>query len=60
MKSEIYERNVDTRDELLVRVLDAPARTKKRENQLRQATRDLVTRVAKFVYVGGGILDYLL
>jgi hypothetical protein len=31
MKTEIYKRNVDTRDELLGRILDAAPRTKVRE-----------------------------
>jgi hypothetical protein len=35
MKSEVYKRKVDTRDEMLVRVLDNTARKKKREVQLR-------------------------
>ena len=47
MKSEVYKRNEDTRDELLARILDAAARIKKREDQLRRTTRELRTRVAK-------------
>jgi hypothetical protein len=37
MKSEVYKREVDTRDELLalIRILNAVARIKKREDQLR-------------------------
>jgi hypothetical protein len=46
MKSEGYKRKVDTRDELLASTLDAAARIKKREDQLRRTTRDLRTRVA--------------
>jgi hypothetical protein len=38
---------VDTRDELLARSLDAAARIRKSEAQLRRTTRDLRTRVAK-------------
>jgi hypothetical protein len=60
MKSEIYKRRVDTRDELLVPVMDAVARIKKREDQLRQTTRHLRTRVTKFTEFGAGILEYLL
>jgi hypothetical protein len=51
MKSEVYKRK-----ELLARTLDAAARTKKREDQLRRTARDLRTRVAKCIEVGGGIL----
>jgi hypothetical protein len=36
MKSEVYKRNVDTRDELLARMLDAAACVKRREDQLRR------------------------
>jgi hypothetical protein len=60
MKSEVYKRKVDTRDECLARSLDAAACVKKREDQLRRTTRDLCTRVAKRVEVGGGIFEYLL
>jgi hypothetical protein len=60
MKSEVYKRKVDTRDELLARSLDAAARIKKREDQLRRTTRDLCTRVAKCTEAGGGIFGNLL
>jgi hypothetical protein len=60
MKSEVYQRKVDTREELLARILDASARIKKREDQLRRTTHDLGTRVAKGIEVDGGILEYLL
>jgi hypothetical protein len=60
MKSEGYKRNVDTWDELLARILDAAARTNKREDQLRRTTRDLGTWVAKCTEVDGGIFEHLL
>jgi hypothetical protein len=60
MKSKVYKRNVYTRDELLARILDAAARIKKREDQLRRTTRDLRTRVAKCTEVDGGIFEHLL
>jgi hypothetical protein len=60
MKSEICKREVDTRDELLARILDAAARIKKREDQLRRTTRHLRTRVAKCIEVDGGIFENLL
>ena len=59
-KSEVYKRKVDTRDELLARILDAAACIKKREDQLRRTTRDLHTPVAKFTEVDGWIFKYLL
>ena len=46
MKREFYKTKVDTGDELLPRILDAAARTKKCDDQLRRTARDLRTRVA--------------
>jgi hypothetical protein len=40
---------------LLARILDAAARVKEDENQLRWKTRDFRPRVTKCVAVGGGI-----
>lgn len=37
---EVYMRKVDTRDELLIRILVAAAREKTREDQLKRKTRD--------------------
>ena len=55
MKSEVYETKVVTPYEFSSRILDAAAHIKKHEDQLRQTTRDLRTRVAKFTEVDGGI-----
>ena len=60
MKSKVYKRNVYTRDKLLARILDAVARIKEREDQLRRTTRDLRTRIAKCTEVVGGIFEHLL
>jgi len=60
VNGEVYEGNVDTRDELLPRIFDAAARITKSEDQLRPKTRDLRTRVANCVKVGGGIFQHLL
>jgi hypothetical protein len=50
MKSEVYKRKVDTRDELLARILDNAARINKREDQLRQTKCDLRTHdIFKFL-----------
>jgi hypothetical protein len=59
-KSEVYKRQVDSRHELLARILDAAARLKKPEDQLRQTTRNLRTRVAMCTEVDGGIFEHLL
>jgi hypothetical protein len=36
IKSEVYKREEDTRDELLAHILDAAARIKKREDHLKR------------------------
>jgi hypothetical protein len=58
-EGEVCKRKVDTRDELLARILDAAARIKKREDQLRRTTRDLRTRVSECIEDGGGIFEHL-
>jgi hypothetical protein len=60
MKSEVYKTKLDTRDELLARILDAAVSIKIREDQLRRTTRDLSTRVAECIEVDGGIFEHLL
>jgi hypothetical protein len=55
MKSGVHKRKVDTRDELLARILDAAARIKKGEDQLRRAELDLRKRFAKCAELDGGI-----
>ena len=47
MKSEVYERKVDARDELIARMLDAAVCKKKRAHPHRRTTLDLRARVAK-------------
>jgi hypothetical protein len=46
MKSEVYKRKVDKRDELLAGLLDPAARIKKRADELRRTACDFCTRVA--------------
>jgi hypothetical protein len=43
MKIIFYKRQVDTRQELIFRMLDAAVHIKKCEDQLRRATRDFRT-----------------
>jgi hypothetical protein len=54
LKSEVYERKADTRDELLAGIFDAAVGIKRRQDQLRRTTRYLRTRVAKCTEVDGG------
>jgi len=56
----LYKRLVDTQDELFARILDAAARIKTREDQLRRTTRDLRTQIAKGTEVDGGTFKHLL
>ena len=49
MKSEIYKRQVDTRDELLIRIFGVTDRVKRSEDQFIRTKRDLRTRVAKCI-----------
>jgi hypothetical protein len=44
----------------IARILDDADRIKKREDQLRRTTRDLLTRVEKCIEVDGGIFYHLL
>jgi hypothetical protein len=52
------EKKVDTRDELLVNVLNVIACTKERQDPLRRTTRHVLTRVAKCTDVDGGIFEH--
>jgi hypothetical protein len=42
------------------RAMDVIARIKERQDALRRATRYVLTRVAKFIEVDGGILENVL
>jgi len=60
MKSEVYRKKADTRDELLVNTLDVIACIKERQDALRRTTWHVFTRVAKCTDVDGGIFKHLL
>ena len=61
LKSEVYRRNVDTRDELLLLNLCAAAASlRKSEDQLRLTKRELRKRVTKCIEVDGGVSQHLL
>ena len=51
---------MDTRDELLVSILDVIACIKERQDALRRTKRHVLTRVAKCIGVDVGILEHLL
>jgi hypothetical protein len=60
IKSQVYKRKVDTRDEFFAGKLDVVTHVKKREDQLRRTTRELCTRVGKGMEVDGWIFDRIL
>ena len=56
-----YDQNkADTRDELLVNILDVIACIKERQDALRRTTRYVFTRVAMCIDVDVGIFERLL
>ena len=57
MKSEVYRKKVDTRDELLVNIQGVIACIKERQDALRRTTRHVFTLVAKGTDVDGGIFE---
>jgi len=61
MKSEVYKEKVNTRDELVVSIMNSAALIKQeRQNYLRRAKRTIVKRVEKCIEVDGGIFERLL
>jgi len=61
MKSEVYEEKVNTRDELVARIMNSAAPIKQeRQDDLRRATRTVAKRAEKCIEVDGGIFERLL
>jgi len=61
MKNEVYEEKVNTRDELVARIMNSAALIKQeRQDDLRRATRTIVKRVEKCIEVDDGIFEHLL
>ena len=61
MKSEVYKENVNTRDELVARIMNSAALIKQeRQDDLRRATRTIAKTVEKCIEVDGGIFEHLL
>jgi hypothetical protein len=58
MSSEVCKRKVDTRDEPIIRILDAAAGIKKREGRLQQ--HSISRQVLECIVDEGGIFEYLL
>ena len=61
MKSEVYKDKVNTRDELVARIMNSAALLKQeRQDDLKRATRAVAKRVEKCIEVDGGIFEHLL
>jgi hypothetical protein len=59
-KREVYKITLDTRDELLARILDDAAGIKRSEDRLTRTTRDFRTRDAKCFKFDGWIFEHSL
>jgi len=60
MKSEVHKEKVNTRDELVARIMISAALIKQERQDLRRATRTVANRVEKCIEVDGGIFEHLL
>jgi len=61
MTNEVYKEKVNTRDELVARIMSSAALIKQeRQDDLRTATRTIAKRVEKCIEVDGGIFEHLL
>jgi hypothetical protein len=56
MKSEVYKEEVNTRKELVARIMNSAALIQQeRQDDLRRATRTIAKRVEKCIDVVGGV-----
>ena len=61
MKSEVYKGKVNTRDELVARIMNSAALIKQeRQDDLRRGTLAIAKRVEKCIEVDGWIFEHLL
>jgi len=61
MKSEVYKEKVNTRDELVARIMNSAAVIKQEhQDDLRRATRTVAKRVEKCIEIDDGIFEHLL
>jgi hypothetical protein len=61
MKSEVYKERVNTRDELVARIVNSAALIKQElQGDPKRATRTVAKRVEKCIEVDGGICEHLL
>jgi hypothetical protein len=61
MKSEVYKEKVNTREELVARIMNSAALIKEeRQDDFTRATRTVAKRVEKCIEVDDGIFERLL
>jgi hypothetical protein len=61
MKSEVYKEKVNTRDELVARIMNSAALIKQeRQDDLKRATHTAAKRVEKCIEDYGGIFEHSL
>jgi hypothetical protein len=61
MKSEVYKEKVNTRDELVARIMNSAALIKQEcQDDFRRATRTVAKRVEKCIEIVGGIFNTYL
>ena len=61
IKSEVYKEKVNTRDELVARIMNSAALLKQeRQDDFSRATRTIAKRVEKCIEVDGGIFELSL
>ena len=61
MKSEVYKEKVNTRDELVARIMNSAALIKQeRQDDLRRAARTNAKGVEKYIEVDSGTFEHLL
>jgi len=61
MKNEVYKEKINTREELVARIMNSAALIKQeRLDDLRRATRTIAKRAEKCIEVEGGIFEHLL
>ena len=60
-ENEIYKEKVNTRDELVARIMNSAALIKQeRQNDLRRAARTIAKKVEKCIDVDGRLFEHLL
>jgi hypothetical protein len=61
MKIEVYKEKVNTRDELVARIMNSVALIKQEcQGDLRRATLTVVKRIENCIEVDGGIFEHVL